>query len=105
MTTTDNSRADALTDDFVKGAFYAADCKTWYEAYPSAAMDVARELLAAAQQPPAPEEAREGLTGDQREALEWAAKQAGAYARPISGETLMMKRESALRALLEGAKR
>lgn len=45
--TTENSRADALTDDFVKRAFYAADCKTWYEAYPSAAMDVARAILAA----------------------------------------------------------
>ncbi|MGQ7904998.1 hypothetical protein [Burkholderia sp. BC1] len=42
-----HSSADALTDEFVKRAFYAADCGTWYEMYPSAAMDVAREILAA----------------------------------------------------------
>ncbi|MDN7744684.1 hypothetical protein QZM78_11570 [Burkholderia multivorans] len=44
------AQADAregLTDESVKRAFYAADCKTWYETYPSAAMDVARAILAA----------------------------------------------------------
>ncbi|SAK17605.1 hypothetical protein UA21_01729 [Burkholderia multivorans] len=62
------SRADALTDEFVKRAFYAADCRTWYEMYPSAAMDVAREILAAS-----PVEQRAAaLTEAQRKALETA---------------------------------
>ena len=35
-----------LTDEQVKNAFYTANCKSWYDMYPSAAMDVARALLA-----------------------------------------------------------
>ncbi|AIS95402.1 putative gp43 [Burkholderia thailandensis MSMB59] len=61
-------------------------------------------MLHAAPQPAqadAPAEAR--LTDEQREAIEWAADSASKYARPISGETLMMRRERALRALLNGA--
>jgi hypothetical protein len=37
-----------MTEDQVKDAFYAAHCKTWYDCYPSAARDVAREILLAA---------------------------------------------------------
>lgn len=52
----------------------------------------------------APADAGEArLTDEQREAIEWAADSASKYARPISGETLMMRRERALRALLNGA--
>ncbi|WP_244254444.1 hypothetical protein [Burkholderia vietnamiensis] len=42
----------------------------------------------------------DALTDDQYEAVEWAAKQAGGYARPVEGETLMMKRERSLKELL-----
>jgi hypothetical protein len=37
-----------MTEEQVKDAFYAAHCKTWYDCYPSAARDVAREILLAA---------------------------------------------------------
>jgi hypothetical protein len=40
------------------------------------------------------------LTEEQREAIEWAAGQAYSYAKPITGESLMMKRWRALSELL-----